>query len=306
MRNCATASPIHALDACWSIDTMPVSTSNMTEQIDTHATLAATASWTAGVRARETQREDRLFEDPWAEALAGETGAAWITQRPPESTLPIVLRTRFFDDFLLRITHEQNIRQIVLVGAGFDTRAFRLSLPEGTTLFEIDQAEVLQQKQIILDRAGAKPACARRVICADLAAHWKEDLFRAGFVPSQPAGWLIEGLMFYLSNDAGLSLLDAVTALSVKGSRLGFDVVNSATLTSPYTIKWVQMQAGMGAPWIGTMDQPEEVLAARGWQATLTQAGQPDANHGRWSLPVLPVTMPNFPHNWLVTAQKIE
>ena len=109
--------------------------------------LASTASWTAGVRARETKREDRLFEDPLAESLAGEAGAAWIAQRPTDSTLPIVLRTRFFDDFLIRITREHNIQQVVLVGAGYDTRAFRLKWPEGTTLFEIDQAEVLTRKQ---------------------------------------------------------------------------------------------------------------------------------------------------------------
>ncbi len=56
--------------------------------------------------------------------------------------------------------------------------------------------------------------------------------------------------------------------------------------------------------WTGTMDDPVGFLAERGWQATLTQAGAPDANHGRWTLPVIPTTMPNIPHNWFVTAEK--
>jgi hypothetical protein len=64
------------------------------------------------------------------------------------------------------------------------------------------------------------------------------------------------------------------------------------------------MQAHSGAPWIGTLDDPESVLASRGWAATLTQAGQPDANYGRWVLPVIPTKMPNIPHNWYITARK--
>ena len=53
------------------------------------------------------------------------------------------------------------------------------------------------------------------------------------------------------------------------------------------------------------MDDPVEFLAARGWQASLTQAGAEDAHYGRWLLPIIPVTMPNIPHNWYVTAQKL-
>ncbi len=61
------------------------------------------------------------------------------------------------------------------------------------------------------------------------------------------------------------------------------------------------MQARLGAPWIGTMDDPETYLSALGWQVELTQPGAENANYGRWTLPV---KMPNMPHNWYVTAQK--
>ena len=85
---------------------------------------------------------------------------------------------------------------------------------------------------------------------------------------------------------------------------MGFDIINSAVLTSPWTRPWVEMQAQSGAPWIGTLDDPRGFLAVRGWKTTLTQAGQPEANHGRWRLPVIPVTLPDMPHNWFVTAQR--
>jgi len=56
------------------------------------------------------QPEDHLFTDPWAAALAGEHGEVWIEQRPADSVLPIVLRTRYLDDWLQRITVQDAIR----------------------------------------------------------------------------------------------------------------------------------------------------------------------------------------------------
>jgi hypothetical protein len=90
----------------------------------------------------------------------------------------------------------------------------------------------------------------------------------------------------------------------VSRSWLGFDIINSEVLTSPWTWAWVEMQANSGAPWIGTMDDPEGFLAERSWKATLSQADAPEANHGRWPYPIIPPTLAGMPHNWFVTAQK--
>jgi methyltransferase (TIGR00027 family) len=276
----------------------------MLEKVTSGYLLGSTAHWTAGVRAKESAREDRLFNDPWAAALAGQEGQAWMEQRTANSVIPIVLRTRFFDDFLQRITRQNGVQQIVLLGAGLDTRAFRLNWPEQTRFFELDQPQVLNYKEQILRSAGAQPACARQAIEVDLTGPWQETLFKAGFEPQQPSGWLLEGFLFYLSNERLTHLLDKVTSLAVPGSWLGFDIINSAVLTSPWTQQWVEMQAKSGAPWIGTMDDPEGFLAARGWRAILSQAGANDANHGRWPYPIIPTTMHGMPHNWFVTAQK--
>jgi hypothetical protein len=83
------------------------------------------------------------------------------------------------------------------------------------------------------------------------------------------------------------------------------DIINSTTLTSPLTRSWIEMQANAGAPWMGTIDDPEDVLARRGWKARLTQLGETEANYGRWSYPIIPRAMPHMPRYWLVTAQKI-
>lgn len=276
----------------------------MIEKDDSQSDLASTARWTAAVRALESERIDRLFSDPWAAALAGEEGSAWLAQRTADSVLPIVLRTRFFDDFLQRITSREAVRQIVMLAAGLDTRAFRLTWPAGTQIFELDQAAVLRHKEQVLNSTGAQPTCKRRLIEVDLTGAWQAALVQAGFDSARPSGWLLEGFLFYLPNERLTQILDEVSNLAAPGSWLGFDIINSVVLTSPWTRPWIEIQASSGAPWIGSLDDPPAFLKERGWEVVLSQAGQPDANHGRWTLPVIPVTQSEMPHNWYVVAKK--
>ena len=277
----------------------------MTADVMVNGGVEGTARWTAAVRAMESARDDALYRDPWAADLAGPEGMAWLAGRTPDAVLPMVLRTRYFDDWLAQVLGSRGVRQVVLVGAGLDTRAFRLGWPDEVRCLEIDQGSVLRHKQAILDTTGARPRCDRRIVEADLTEPWAAALVAAGYDAAAPAAWLLEGFLFYVPSDAIAGILDQVTRLSAPGSLLGFDIVNTAILTSPWTRPWVEMQAAAGAPWLGTMDDPVALLAMLGWRAALTQAGQPEANHGRWTLPVVPVTMPNFPHNWFVTAERV-
>lgn len=265
--------------------------------------LATTSRWTAAARARESEREDALFNDPYAAALAGDAGMAWLEQVSGQVTA-MVIRTRFFDDYLLRIVQHDGLRQVVILAAGMDTRAYRLDWPPGLNLFEADQSQVLSAKAQVLRQAGAQARCRRHTLNVDLRQTWDDSLRLGGFDPAQPTAWLLEGFLFYLPARDAVRILDEVSALSAPGSALGFDIFNSETLTSPYTRAWVEMQTQLGAPWLGTMDDPEALLADRGWQAALTQPGAPDAHFGRWTLPVYPVKLPNMPHQWLVTARK--
>jgi methyltransferase (TIGR00027 family) len=276
----------------------------MSDKVKNNNVLGSTARWTAGVRAKESLREDRLFNDPWAAALAGKEGQEWAEYRSGDNGVSITLRTRFFDDFLQRVTNVYAIRQIVLMAAGLDTRAFRLSWPEQTWLFELDQPQVLEYKEQVLSSAGAQPTSKRHTIAVDLTGPWTETLMKIGLDPQQPSAWLLEGFLEYLPNESITRILDDITSLAAPGSWLGFDVINSAMLTSKWTRQWVETLANSGTPWLGTMDNPEEFLATRGWKSTLTQAGEKDANYGRWPYPVLPHSLPDIPRNWFVTAQK--
>ena len=278
----------------------------MTDKTTHDSLLGSTSRWTAGVRARESRREDRLFNDPWAASLAGLEGDEWVEHSSGDNGASITIRTRFFDDFLQRVTNEQQIRQVVLMAAGLDTRAFRLTWPEKTRIFELDQPQVLQYKGQVLSAANAQPSCERHVAEVDLTGSWTDVLINAGFDARQPSVWLLEGFLHYLPNESITRILNDISSLASSGSWLGFDTINSAMLTSQWTRQFVQELADSGVPWLGTMDKPEEILREMGWEATITQPGEKDAHYGRWPYPVLPREMPDIPRSWFVTAQKRE
>jgi methyltransferase (TIGR00027 family) len=112
--------------------------------------LIMTAKVTAARRAAESRRPDRVFEDPLAAVLAGEEGFAWMAEwrlpGTPAENPTIGARTRFFDDLVIGAVGG-GTRQVVLVGAGMDTRAFRLALPAEAVVFELDQEALLAEKQ---------------------------------------------------------------------------------------------------------------------------------------------------------------
>jgi len=154
--------------------------------------ITATARVTAAWRARETARADPLFHDPWAAALAGPESIATLTAQPSDqqerASSYTIVRTRVFDDWLLSRT---DCRQIVLLGAGFDTRAFRLSWPIGTQIWELDQAQVFAAKEAALAAVPTDSGCAHRhTVVADLASdRWPALLAAADFRWSTAKYW---------------------------------------------------------------------------------------------------------------------
>jgi methyltransferase (TIGR00027 family) len=197
--------------------------------------LASSAYWIAAIRAYESEHANRLFTDPWAALLAGQARQDWsnhLLVQGDKAGMAVVIRTRFFDNFLLRAVEEHQIRQIVVLAAGMDTRAFRLVWPEGTKLFELDQPELLAQKERLLSSAGASSTCWRQTLGIDLRDPWVDALCQAGFDPLQLSVWLLEGFLHYLSFNSILHLIDTITSLSASESQLGFNVINSEMLTS--------------------------------------------------------------------------
>lgn len=247
--------------------------------------VTGTALWTAAARARESARPDALFSDPWAAALAGTGGQARLVASEQASArenpfLPV--RTRFFDDLLTAATWAE---QIVLLGAGMDTRAYRLNLRTDTMVFEVDDPDIFTPKNAVLD--GVAPRCQRREVHADLAGEWDAALIAAGFDAARLTLWLAEGLFFYLTEDAVQRLLRTAARLSQARALFGADIFGTGLLRLPSMQPLIDQRHGSNQPQPFCTDQPGELLAACGWRTdSLVHLGQPQANYGR--LPTIP------------------
>jgi methyltransferase (TIGR00027 family) len=136
----------------------------------------------------------------------------------------MAVRTRFFDEFFLS-AGAAGIRQAVILASGLDSRAYRLAWPAGTTVYEIDQPDVIDFKTRTLAELGAEPTAERRPVAMDLRYDWPSALIEEGFDPNQPTAWSAEGLLGYLPPDAQDRLLDTITELSAPGSRVAVESV---------------------------------------------------------------------------------
>lgn len=214
---------------------------------DITESVGATALGVAAARAAENAREDRLFDDPYAQLFIDAAGAGmWTllsrTALPEALTdvdpqLPermqamsnyMASRTVFFDEFFLRAS-EAGVRQAVILAAGLDARSWRLEWPQGTTVYELDQPKVLDFKAATLHAAGAHPRATQVNVSIDLRQDWPEALRQAGFDASAPTAWSAEGLLPYLPAEAQDLLFDRIQALSAPGSRIAVEAFGPGT-----------------------------------------------------------------------------
>jgi methyltransferase (TIGR00027 family) len=209
---------------------------------DLASSVGATATMVAAARAMASTADDALINDPFAEPLVRAVGVDFFTRlvtgelRPEDldsdsesvgmqrMTDNMAVRTKFFDEFFLSAT-EGGIRQAVILASGLDSRAYRLAWPAGTTVYEIDQPDVIEFKTRTLAELGAEPTAERRTVAMDLRYDWPSALIEEGFDPNQPTAWSAEGLLGYLPPDAQDRLLDTITELSATGSRVAVESV---------------------------------------------------------------------------------
>jgi methyltransferase (TIGR00027 family) len=271
--------------------------------------LAYTALFVAAARAAESERPDQLFEDRFASLLAGDVGRQIFhaaKDRGIRTDLTadyIAIRTRFIDDALWQ-SFATGIRQIVIVAAGLDARAFRLHWPEGTTCFEIDTSEVMEFKENVLATAAAASKCNRIVVPIDLRNDWPAALCSAGFDDRKPTIWLVEGLLQYLAESEVRSLLTAVSALATNESVLIADLPSGSFLRSPYTKHLLDKAAAGGVSISFGADEPESFFSEFGWLTECHQLGEPGANFGRLKGSVYPRHSTEVPRYWLIRSTR--
>ena len=249
-----------------------------------------TALGVARIRAGESKRPDRLFDDPYAAAFVAAMPEAYADEAPRDETaktigariaLQVVVRTKFYDDYLLAATAD-GVRQVVLLAAGLDCRAFRLAWPDDTSVFEVDLPEMLAFKEDVLAHTGENPAARRAAVAADLTADWPAALTWAGFDPSRPTAWLVEGLLVYLTADDAARLLTTVGELSAPGSRLACEQGRGAKQLAQ--IAAIRTASGAGEAvslWQGGIEDLSGWLTNQAWAVEQHDLGDLARSYGR-------------------------
>jgi methyltransferase (TIGR00027 family) len=255
---------------------------------DLASSVGATATMVAAQRA--LGHREKLIDDPYAEPLVRAVGVDLFTRMldgdldltmvddaftPRRAAESMAIRTRFFDKMFLDAA-DAGVRQAVILAAGLDARGYRLPWPDGTTVFEVDQPEVIEFKTTTLAGIGAAPKATHRTVAIDLREDWPNALKDNGFDPSQPTAWSAEGLLIYLPPDAQDKLFDNITALSAPGSRLATEHVSDlAAFTDERSQRMSERLKQMGSDiemadliYQGERNHVVDYLALRGWDVS--------------------------------------
>jgi methyltransferase (TIGR00027 family) len=279
---------------------------------DIATSVGITAVMVAAARARETESPHPLIRDPYARVLvAGADTGVWASFLDPAMQERVAaadphaaalfanmlgylaVRTLFFDTFFADAA-ASGIRQMVILAAGLDSRAYRLSWPPGTVVYEIDQPKVLEYKAATLTEHGAAPHADRREVAVDLRGDWPAALRAAGFDPASPTAWLAEGLLMYLPAEAQDRLFEQIGELSAPGSRISAEAVRHRDEDSRAQMRarWEKMADDMGIERTVdiadlTYNDPHradltEWLNAHGWHATGTASADEMRRLDRW------------------------
>ena len=261
---------------------------------DLASSVGATATMVAAARALASAEPGAIIADPYAAPLVHAVGIDFFSrlvdgavvgdELPDERAAQVhqmvdslAVRTRFFDDFFgTACTAPTGPRQAVILAAGLDSRAYRLAWPPGSTVYEVDQPEVIDFKTAAMAKLGAEPAADRRTVRVDLREDWPAALRAGGFDEARPAAWSIEGLLMYLPPQAQDRLFDDITALSAPDSRLATEFhpdggAHMADRAQRLTDQWRAYGYDMDMGqlfYTGSRSNVVDYLGERGWRVT--------------------------------------
>lgn len=177
------------------------------------ADVSDTAFWIAHYRGLEEQRGDPLFRDPLATRLAGAHGEKIAREMPGRAMTEwsVAIRTRLIDDYILKAI-AAGVDTVLNLGAGLDTRPYRMDLPQSLQWIEADFPKVIDFKTERLN--GEQPHCRLRRVKADLSNG--DERRRMLAEVDAAAGKLLvltEGVVPYLTNDEVAALAEDLNGL---------------------------------------------------------------------------------------------
>lgn len=270
---------------------------------DLASSVGATATMVAAARALASAGTGPIINDPFAAPLVRAVGLEFFRRLVDGEVAPadaqdgerdlqletdsIAVRTRFFDDFF-RGAARDGIRQSVILAAGLDARAYRLSWPPGSVVYEVDQPKVVEFKTATMAELGATPIADRRTVSVDLRDDWPEALRRSGFDPAQPTSWSAEGLLMYLPPQAQDRLFDNITELSAPGSKLatefhGDSGRSMSERAQQFNERWANLGCDIdlsGLFFDGERSNVVEYLTGRGWHVSTRERREYFADYG--------------------------
>lgn len=175
--------------------------------------VADTAFWVASYRARESERPDALFRDPLAGLLSGEKGRQIARSMPDDRTMEFIMtvRTTAIDRLILSAI-AQGVGTVLNLGAGLDTRPYRMSLPKELRWIEADFPRMIEYKDEKL--ADTRPICAFERVAIDLSDRpARQALLERVGREAQSVLVITEGVIIYLDDDEAGRLAQDVLAV---------------------------------------------------------------------------------------------
>lgn len=192
-----------------------------------NAAIPFTARLNAYYRAIESKLDEPLLIDPLAERLAGDMTEYFAKhKRVNDMGGSQIARSYYIENKLLTpwcSVHESS--QIVLLGAGLDTRVYRFSplLKNSHSVFELDLPVIINYKEKTLK--NEKPLCKLIRISTDLSkSNWIFDLRERGYSHEIPSFWILEGFVYYVEYAQVHNLLTTISEMSTEDSQLFVDV----------------------------------------------------------------------------------
>jgi methyltransferase (TIGR00027 family) len=186
----------------------------------------------------------------------------------------VAVRTRKIDDELRQYLTSIPNAQICILGAGLDTRAWRITddasgAPKSNVIFEVDFPEIFAFKLPVLSAAGAVANFDYRNVIADLSLPgWTEHLIAAGFRNDLPTFWLLEGFTGYLTAEEFHNVFDTMSSLSADRSRLVATFLTPQTKVTTsmhrYTPEVPIDEVTQHAGWTGTQEEIRAIGKAYG------------------------------------------
>jgi methyltransferase (TIGR00027 family) len=241
-----------------------------------------TAQYVALYRALETVETSRepLFRDPFAELFLSRTLLSavrlsripalagllrrYADRRAPGARSSAIGRTRFIDD-LVRRAAAKGVRQLVLLGAGYDCRAHRLPELSGTRVFEVDREEIQRRKRGRLE--ASRDLLSRRDVGYVPVDFAKDDLAAAlttaGWESTLPSTFVWEGVTNYLTEPDVAKVL-AFVGRSAPGTRLVFTYIHRGVIDGTARFEGADALVSnvkrLGEPWTFGL-HPDELAA---------------------------------------------